>query len=225
MTRYRHLLCGAALAALGMLGGCGGGGAGGGNAVVMEPGEWEMTTRITNVRTENLPPEMSESGNRMQNQSITQRSCLPMSADVIRIQNLRFTMPLPMAGPGPAPGCRMPELSMEGGRIRLQMSCDGIPAGRPMMGPGAQTMSMSGEMNGTYTANSVEITGRGEVRIGGGRGSAEMRVTGRRLGACPAPRPYMPTPMPMPQPQPQPMPMPDMNSMDAMPPAASNGAR
>ena len=214
MTKYRNPLSGAALVALGLLGGCGGGG-GGGNVVVMEQGEWEMTTVVSNVQTENLPPEMRPPGN-MQNQSITQRNCLPVSADVIRIQNLRFTVPVPMAGPSPS--CRMPELSMEGGRIRMQMSCEGIPAGRGMMGPGAQTMSMSGEMNGTYTANSVEVTGRGEVRIGGGRGSAEMRVTGRRIGACPPPRPYMPPPMP----QPVPMPMPDVNATEMMPPEATN---
>lgn len=214
MTKYKHLLSGAALAAFGMLGGCGGGGAGGGNVVVMEPGEWEMTARVTNVQMENLPPEMREQGNRMQNQSNTMRNCLTVSADVIRIQNLRFTIPIPMAGPGPAPGCRMPELSMEGGRIRLQMSCDGLPAGGPMA-VGGQTMSMSGEMNGTYTAGSVEITGRGEVRTGDRRGSAEMRITGRRIGVCPAPRPYMPPPMP----QPVPMPMPDVNeTMGPMPP-------
>ena len=211
MTRFKHLLSGAALAGLGLLGGCGSGG--GGNAVVMEPGEWEMTARVTNIQTENLPPEMREQANRAQNQSNTARNCLTVSADVIRIQNLRFTVPMPMAGPGPVPGCRMPELSMEGGRIRMQMSCDGIPAGGGMMGPGAQTMSMSGEMNGTYTANSVEVTGRGEVRMGGGRGSAEMRITGRRLGPCPAPRPYVPPPMPVPQP------MPDMNAVEMMPPA------
>jgi hypothetical protein len=211
MTRTRHLLSGAALAALGLLGGCGG--AGGGNVVVMEPGEWETTFQITNVQTENLPPEMRDQASRAQGRTQTVRNCLAGSADVVRIQNLRFTVPVPMAGPGsaPAPGCRMPELSMEGGRIRLQMSCEGMPG--PMMGGG--TMSMSAEMNGTYTANSVEVTGRGEVRMSGGRGSAEMRITGRRLGACPPPRPYMPTPMPQPMPQP----MPDMNTMDVMPPA------
>ncbi|HEV7659165.1 MAG TPA: DUF3617 family protein [Allosphingosinicella sp.] len=216
MTRYKHLLSGAALAALGMLGGCGGGGngngAGGGNVVVMEPGEWETTFQITNIQTENLPPEMRDQANQAQGRSQTVRNCLAGSADVIRIQNLRFTVPVPMAGPGPAPGCRMPELSMESGRIRLQMSCEGMPG--PMMGGG--TMSMSAEMNGTYTANSVEATGRGEVRMSGGRGSAEMRMTGRRLGACPAPRPYIPPPVPQP--------MPDMNTMDTMPPDMGNMA-
>lgn len=208
MTKYKHLLSGAALAALGMLGGCGGG-SGGGNVVAMEAGEWEMTTRVTNVQMENMPPEMREQGNRAQNQSSTARNCLSVTADVIRIQNLRFTVPVPMAGPGPAPGCRMPELTMEGGRIRLQMSCEGMPAGG-MMGSG-QTMAVSGEMTGTYTTSSVDITGRGEVRIGGGRGSAEMRVTGRRIGPCPPPRPYMPPPVP------QPVPMPDMNAIETMP--------
>jgi hypothetical protein len=211
MTKYKHLLSGAALVALGMLGGCGGGG---GSVVAMETGEWEMTARVTNVQMENMPPEMREQASRMQNQSSTARNCLTVTADVIRIQNLRFTIPMPMAGPGPVPGCRIPELSMEGGRIRVQMSCEGMPAGNPMMGAG-QTMSMSGEMNGTYTAGSVEVTGRGEVRVGDRRGSGEMRITGRRIGACPAPRPYTPPPMPMPVPV-----QPDMNAMpDATMPA------
>jgi len=192
MIKRMQRLSGTALVAVAMLGGCSGGGGGGGNnsVVAMEPGEWEMTMRVTNLRMDNMPPEMREEMRRMQtNESRTTRDCMTVSADVVRIQNLRFTIPMP--GPGPAPGCRIAELSMEGGRIRGQMSCEGLPAGGPI-GGGGQTMSMSGEMNGTYTARGIDVTARGEMRMGARGGSAEVRFTGRRVGACPAPRPYTP---------------------------------
>ena len=63
------------------------------------------------------------------------------------------------------------------------------------MMPGSRTMSMSGRMNGSYTARSMDFTAGGEMRIGAQNGSIEVRITGRRTGACPPPRPYTPPPM------------------------------
>lgn len=187
MIKRMQMLSGAALGAVAMLGSCSGGGA----VVAMEPGEWEWSIRVTNVRADNLPPEMREEMNRMRtNETRTARACMTVSADVVRIQNLRFTVPTPG---GPAAGCRIAELSMEGGRIRGEMSCEGMPAPGGLLG-GAGTMSISSEMNGTYAARSLNVTGRGEMRIGERGASAEMRITGRRIGACPAPRPYTPPP-------------------------------
>jgi len=192
----RHRPSGAALAAIIMLGGCGGGGA----RVAMEPGEWEMTMRVTNVRMDNLPPEMREETRGMRtNETRTSRNCMTVTADVVRIENLRFAVP----GPGPGRstiGCRIEELAMEGGRISGRMSCDGVPVRT------GRTMSMSGELDGSYTARSMDVRARGEVRTGAYGGSAEMRITGRRLGACPAPRSYGPTAQPMPVPMPAPVP-------------------
>lgn len=213
MIKHRHLLSGAALVAVGTLGGC----RGSGERIAMEQGEWEMTVRVANVRMDNLPPEMREGMRRMQaSDSRTSRDCMRVTADVVRIENLRFTIPRPGH---PAAGCRIAELSMEGGRIRGQLSCENMPMGI------AQTMSMSGEMNGTYTAGNMEVSARGEIRVGGQSGSAEMRFTGRRLGACPAPLPYTPPP-PMPVPMPRPMP-PGMNAVPDgyPPPPAVNMAR
>lgn len=217
MIRHMHLLSGAALAAVGMLGSC----RGSGERIAMEPGEWEMTVRVANVRMDNLPPEMREEMRRMQARDArTSRDCMTVTADVIRIENLRFTIPQPGR---PAAGCHIAELSMEGGRFRGQLSCEGMPLGP--MGSG-ETMSMSGEMEGTYTARNMELSARGEMRIGERSGSAEMRFTGRRIGACPAPRPYTPPP-PMPVPMPAPMPPPSMNAMPDSypPPPAVNMAR
>ena len=215
MIRGMQTLSGAGLAAAAMLGGCSGGGGGGGAVVAMETGEWEWTMRVTNVRMDNMPPEMrGEMGRMRNNESRTERSCMSATANVVRIQNLRFTVPMPGR---PGAGCRIAELSMESGRLRGEMSCDGVP-----MGPfgGAQTMSMSGEMNGTYTARSLDLTARGEVRIGAQNGSAEMRIAGRRIGACPAPRPIMPPPSMVPQSPPVMVPQP-MPEDDAPPPAVN----
>lgn len=207
MIKSMHMRSGGALVAVLMLGSCGGGtgtGGGGGAVVAMEMGEWEWTMRVANVRMDNLPPEMrGEMGRMRTNESRTERSCVSATADVVRIQNLRFTVPMPGR---PEAGCRIAELSMESGRIRGEMSCEGVP-----MGPfrDARTMSMSGEMNGTYSARSLDMTARGEVRIGANNGSAEMRIGGRRIGACPPPRPYMPPPAMMPpQVAPAPSPLP-----------------
>lgn len=182
MIKRGYVLSGTALAAAAaMLGSCNRGGA----AVVMEPGEWEMTMRFNNVRMDNMPPEMQEEIRRASN-SHTTRDCMTVTADVIRIENLRFT--IPQYGRSPA-SCRIAELSMEGGRIRGQLNCDGVPADR------AQTLSLSGEMNGTYSANSMDVSARGEVRMGNSNGSAEVQFTGRRIGACPPPPPpYVPPP-------------------------------
>jgi hypothetical protein len=189
----RMHVSGAALIAAAMLGSCSGGG--GGAVVAMEPGQWEMTMRVINVRMDNLPAGMRTEMSQMRNnESRTSRDCLTVSADVVRIRNLRFTVPMP--GPGPAPGCRIAELSMESGNIRGEMSCEGLPAA-PF--GNAQTMSMSGGMNGTYTARSLDLTARGEMRMGAQNGSAEIRITGRRIGACPPPRPYAPPPSMVPQ--------------------------
>ena len=211
MIKPTHIMSGAMLAAGIMLGSCSGGGA----VVAMEPGQWEMTMRVVNVRMDNLPEGMRTEMSQMRNnESRTSRDCLTVSADVVRIQNLRFTVP--NAGPGRAPGCRIAELSMEGGRIRGQMSCEGLPLGGAMWD--ARTMSMSGEMNGTYTARSLDLTASGEMRMGAQNGSAQIRVTGRRIGACPARRAYTPphnyTPPPVMVPQAVP---------ESDPPASENG--
>lgn len=208
MTRPAYLKGGAALAAILALGACNKSGPG----VAMEQGEWETTVQITNASLDNLPPEIRQQmGQVPLNQPQTTRGCMAVTADVVRIQNLRFTVPEPSAR---GAGCEVAELSMEGGRLTGRMSCTGIPFGPMSMG-GGQTMNVSGEMNGTYTPNSAEATGRGELRIGDRSGSVEVRFTSRRLGACPAPRPYTPPPPPPPMMLPE-------SDMNAMAPATND---
>ena len=210
MTKH-HILASAALLAL-ALGSCGG--SGGGGNVAMERGEWETTVQITNLRVDNLPPFIRDDMRRMPgNGTQTTRGCWPMTAAVVRIEELRFSPP-ELDRPGPE--CHIPELVMEGGRLRGRMRCTGLP------GPGMErgsSMTVSGELDGSYTATSLQANASGEVRFGVQSGSADVRITSRRLGACPSrpryvPPPYVPSPdmpesnMPMVAPAPVPMPPP-----------------
>ncbi len=173
-----------AMLMLGLAACSGGGGGGGGTA--MEPGQWETTAELTRVDIGNLPEEMRRSMRLPDSRTTTTRGCWTMTADVIRVQNLRFTIPAAMTRDA---RCAFPEIVLEGGTLRGRMSCTGLP------GPseaGAQGMSISSELDGSYTANSLQATGRGEVRFGERSGSGEVRITSRRIGACPPPPRYTP---------------------------------
>ena len=189
--RKHIFFAGTALAASLLLGGCG---RGGGSNTAMERGEWETTVQITNIRVDNLPEWLRRDMGRMPaNRTQTARGCWPMTADLVRIENLRFTPPEIESG---GPECEVPELVMEGGRLRARLSCTGLP------GPAVERegpMTLSGELDGSYTANSLQATASGEVRFGARSGSADVRITSRRIGPCrPRPRyvppPYVPNP-------------------------------
>lgn len=188
MTKH-HILASAASLAL-ALGGCGRSDDGGN--VAMERGEWETTMQVTNVRMDNLPPGLRDDFGRMSgNRTQTTRGCWTMTADLIRIENLRFAIPELSRG---GPECTIAELLMEGGRLRARMSCTGIPADT---GGGDGTMTMWGELDGSYTATSLQASASGNIRFGAQSGSADVRITSRRLGPCP-PRPvYRPPTVPM----------------------------
>jgi hypothetical protein len=167
----------------------GGGGSGGGGAI--EPGEWETIAELTKVDVSNLPEEMRRNMRMPASRTTTTRGCWVMTADRVRIETLRFTIPEPALR---GAGCTLPELVLEGGTLRGRMRCTGLPA--PPMAGGAPTMSVSGELDGSYTPNNVQATTRGELRLGERSGSVEVRIASRRLGACPPARPYVPPVVP-----------------------------
>src|ERR1043165_5486524 len=119
--------CAAALA-LG-LGACSGGGGGG----AIEPGEWETIAELTRVDVSNLPEEMRRDMRVPADRRTTMRGCWTMTADRIRVENLRFTIPEPM---GRSTSCTLPELVLEGGTLRGRISCTGLRA--PVMAGGTQ---------------------------------------------------------------------------------------
>ena len=231
MKRGFYLSCGAALAAL-ALGACGKGGSGAN--VAMEPGEWETTMELTRLDTANLPAEMRNEMRMPARRSETQRGCWTMSAGLVRIENLRFTIPEPALR---GAGCTIPELVMEGGTLRGRLSCTGIPG--PFAPGTRQTVSFTTELAGSYTTDTLRATASGEVRFGEHNAGGEVRITSRRLGPCPAPRPYTPPPPYVPgelgggtggnavtvAPPPVPMPVPVPVPVPRVAPPAENGFR
>lgn len=131
------------------------------------PGEWESTTEIVSVEAPSLPREMERM---MRERRNSVRYCLTPDqvADPADLSRR-------IAAQGS--GCEVQDFRMDGGRVEGQMVC-----GR---GTPRETRSvMRGEFSAErFVHESRVITAApafgGEMRI-------ETRVTGRRLGPCPA---------------------------------------
>lgn len=169
-----HLILSAAvlvLAACGKPGGgnessaaAGGGGSGGG--ISLQPGEWEMKTEVVNVAAEGLPAGMAEGMKKTA--SSTTRTCMT---------------PEEAKGPkgdlfaGDKSGnCKSEGFSWAGGRISGKTVCTG------QGGAGKTEMTM----DGTYSAQNMDMTMKSKTDLGGKAMTMEMRVSGRRLGECSA---------------------------------------
>ena len=140
--------------------------AGGGGAVSLEPGEWEMKTEVVNVSAEGLPAGIADS---MKAQAAaTTRDCMtPEEA-----KGPKGDM---FAQNNPA-NCKTEGFSWSGGKISGKTTCTGSG------GAGATTMTM----DGTYGPQNIDMTMKSETDLAGKAMTMEMRVTGRRIGECPA---------------------------------------
>jgi hypothetical protein len=162
------------------------GGSGGG----IEPGEWETTAELTRVDADNLPEDIRRTIRLPASRTTTSRGCWTVTAELVRVRNLRFTIPDPYLR---GAGCNFAELTIEGGTLRGRMSCTGFPA--PPGPSGGRTMAISGALDGSYSQTTLRATMHGEVRFGTNSGSADIRFSSRRIGECPPapPRPaYVP---------------------------------
>src|SRR5205085_8268744 len=161
----------------------GGGGSGGG----VEPGEWETTAALTRVDVDNLPEDIRRTMRLPASRTTTSRGCWSVTAELVRVRNLRITVPDPVMR---GAGCNFAELTMEGGTLRGRMSCTGFPA-PPGPGTSGRTMAVSGALDGSYSQTTLRATMHGEVRFGANSGSADVRFSSRRIGECPPapPRP------------------------------------
>ena len=134
---------------------------GDGASVTMEPGLWEMTVQVAGVEMPNMPAGVTPAM-----PATTVRSCL--TPQQVAQPNADF-----FSG-GNAQGCRSENFSVAGGRIQGTITCD------------AQGTSTRITMDGRFAATSYEMTQRSEVAAGGTNVTTETRVTGRRVGDCPA---------------------------------------
>jgi hypothetical protein len=143
-------------------GNSGGGGGGGSAGLTMQPGQWEMTTTVTRMNMPGMPAGMNATP-----PPNTTRDCL--TPEEVARANADFVRE--SAGEG----CTSQNSSMSGGRIQANIQCD-RPEGQTRM-----------TMNGTYTATTLDMTQQVRTTIAGGQ-TVEMdaRMTGRRIGECPA---------------------------------------
>ena len=139
--------------------------ASGGAGVQLEPGEWEMKTEVVEVSAEGMPAGLAE-GMKAQGSSTTRTCMTPEEAkgpkgDIFAGQNAE---------------CKSEGFSWSGGTIKGKTVCPG------QGGLGATEM----EMEGTYSARSIDMSMKSKTDMAGTPMTMEMRVTGRRVGDCPA---------------------------------------
>ena len=132
----------------------------------IEPGLWEVASRVTGARGENLPRAAKariEAHRRAVRHCITPADAARPEANFLRRQQDGH--------------CRYRDFSLRAGRMRGQMRCAGED--------GAGTVAT--EMNGRYRPGHYELTMR-MTSTGMPEGAnmvIETRTVGRRLGACP----------------------------------------
>jgi hypothetical protein len=171
-VKIRTSIVAASLLALGACGssddeagGNSAGGASGGAQVNLEPGEWEMTLEVLNVRAPNLPPAVAAS---MKRAHTPNRSCMtPEKAQRPRPETFLV---------GPNANCKQEGFVWGGGQIRGKTTC------KSPDGQGSVVLVM----DGTYNARAMNMSMKADTERQGVKLTSEMRLTGRRIGACPA---------------------------------------
>lgn len=148
---------------------------GGNNSI--QPGQWEMTTRMTEIEVPGAPPEIAnQMRTAMANQTQTQNRCITPEEAANPTRGM-------MNPSGQAEGCTFTDQTFAGGRILVSGSC---PA------PGGQG-TVQTRLEGTYTGTTMETRVSAEVQAGASAPPGMPRtvrmtgtMTGRRTGDCPA---------------------------------------
>lgn len=135
----------------------------------LQPGQWEFTTKMTDVELPGMPPEIAAQAKQAMasQQSQTQSRCItPAEA-----ANPGGSLANPS---GNAQGCTFSKQTFAGGTIDVAGNC------RPPTGGTVETA-----LTGTYTA--TEINAAITANVTGGPQAVRMRgtMTGRRTGDCP----------------------------------------
>lgn len=139
-----------------------------GAKVEMQPGQWQTKIEILKMDMpgmENLPPQYAEKMKTELMKPRTIESCMTPE-DVKDRQSKIFT--------GGDSKCKFEKYEMSGGSIDAVMACPGPQ--------GDMKMKMKGSFNGdTFTVNQ-EMDMKGPT----GNAHSEARITGKRIGECPA---------------------------------------
>lgn len=131
-----------------------------GSASAAEPGfragQWEIVRQVARGSEKKSPQSDTY--------CITEAQ---LRADPATLFNLA---PAPREGERPPPKCATDSLSMAGGRVKMDATCQ-VPIGK-----------MKANWSGTYSPTSFDLTGKAKVFMM----SVNMTMAGRLLGSCPA---------------------------------------
>lgn len=138
------------------------------NEVTLEPGEWENTVEITDVKIEGLPA--GAPSNMMDSMKTTTVSKSCITEEQAKDPGAEFFAAQKETN------CTVKKFDMSGGSINSEMSC-ATPGTS-----GEMTMAMTGQ----YGPSSYDMT----MKMNGGAGGMKMDITaksnGKWIGKCPA---------------------------------------
>lgn len=158
----RKILLVPAIAAVAAIAACSGG------SVALQPGQWEMVTKVTDAEVPGAPPAMAA----QMKQAIastppqTQSRCISPAEAANPVAGL--------ANPsGNAAGCTFGKQTFAGGRIDIAATCPSPTGG-----------TMQTTFAGTYTATTMNINFSANIQGGSQQVRTSGLLTARRTGDC-----------------------------------------
>lgn len=139
------------------------------NRVTLEPGEWENTVEIVDVKIDGLPDGMPAGVmDKMMGKVTTSKSCI--TEEEAAKPGAQFFAAQEKTN------CEVKKFSMSGGAVSSEMSCNNMGGA-----PGNMTMTMDGQ----YGPSSYDMT----MNMIGGAAGMKMNISaksnGKRIGSCP----------------------------------------
>ena len=139
------------------------------NKVTLEPGEWENTVEIVDVKIDGLPEGMPAGVmDRMKGNVTKSKSCI--TKEQAENPGAQFFAAQEETK------CEVKKFEMSGGAVSSEMACNDMGGT-----PGSMTMKMDGQ----YGPSSYDMT----MNMVGGAAGMKMNITaksnGKRIGSCP----------------------------------------
>tara|TARA_R110000824_G_scaffold85425_5_gene212326 strand:+ start:12707 stop:13249 length:543 start_codon:yes stop_codon:yes gene_type:complete len=139
------------------------------NEVTLEPGEWENTVEIVDVKIDGLPEGMPAGVmDSMKGKVTTSKSCI--TEEEASKPGAQFFAAQEKTN------CEVKKFDMSGGAVTSEMACDNMGGS-----PGSMTMTMDGQ----YGPSSYDMT----MNMVGGAAGMKMNISaksnGKRIGSCP----------------------------------------
>lgn len=139
------------------------------NRVTLEPGEWENTVEIIDVKIEGLPEGVPAGVmDSMKGKVTTSKSCI--TKEEAEKPGAQFFAAQKKTN------CEVTKFNMSGGAVSSEMACNNMGGG-----PGEMTMKMDGQ----YGPSSYDMT----MNMVGGAAGMKMNISaksnGKHIGSCP----------------------------------------